>query len=616
LLEVDIRDGLAKVVSWEPQTKLKVRTPAVLFLVTDRVPLFLGAETLILGHGAPLVEASGIPVLTDGEGKDPDIPAGFSCPSYLGDFVKDPDGPLGKDGRFMLVGPKLPEKVPDTVEVVVAGNIAELLGDPKRLVPYMAALKRAVGYSRLVYAPGVGEPAHIALLSYLGVDLFGSIPLVLAARQGELLFTDGKHPTQEAWKAGLCHCPACTARSGRKDGPAPVPEEEYRSALTHNYHIAIQETKTIRHAITTMTLRELVEARVRSEPWLVASLRELDLRHHDTIERYLPISKPFLIACSRESLHRPEVIRFQQRLKERYARPAPATVLLLLPCSARKPYSRSPTHRAISMAVDLCKAPYMVHKVVLTSPLGVVPMELEQFYPANCYDIAVTGDWDLPEIKMIQDGLDHLLSVGNYSAVVSYIGGMPFIDELVKRHQLSQVLKPEDPRKKDELKALTSTLNEMFDAIKTPAEGNAAIRRAKDLGAFARFQFGPGAEVLVDRAAFNGGHLKLYKGGRHTGTMIEERGLISLTLEGGEILKGLGRYIVEIEDFEPTGTIFAVGIKGATDDIRPGDDVVVLRKGALAGVGVAEMGGPEMAEKRAGRRGAAVDLRHRVRGRS
>jgi archaeosine synthase len=268
------------------------------------------------------------------------------------------------------------------------------------------------------------------------------------------------------------------------------------------------------------------------------------------------------------------------------------------------------------MAVDACKAPYMVHKVVLTSPLGVVPMELEQFYPANCYDIAVTGDWDLPEIKMIQDGLDHLLQIGNYSAVVSYIGGMPFIDELVKRHKLSQVLKPEDPRKKDDLKALTSALNGMFDAIKTPAEGNNAIRRAKDMGAFARFQFGPGAEALVDRVAFNGGHLKLYKGGKHTGTMIEERGLISLTLDGGEILKGLGRYTVEIENFEPTGTIFAVGIKGATEEIRPGDDVVVLRNGALAGVGVAVMGGPEMTEKRAGRRGAAVDLRHRVRGKS
>ena len=76
----------------------------------------------------------------------------------------------------------------------------------------------------------------------------------------------------------------------------------------------------------------------------------------------------------------------------------------------------------------------------------------------------------------------------------------------------------------------------------------------------------------------------------------------------------LHQMIVEvesIEDFEPTGTIFVVGVKGATEDIRPGDDVVVVRNGELAGVGVAVMGGPEMNERRAGRRGAAVEIRHR-----
>jgi len=615
LLEVGFRDGLAKVVTWEPQAKLRLRTPAVLFLASGRIPLFSEAEALVLSKGAPLVEAGGVPVLSDGESEQSDIPEGSSCPFYLEEFVKDTLGPLGKDGRFMVVGPRPPEKVPDTVDVVIAGNIAGMLGDPKRLVPYLTALRRAAGYSRLIYAPNAGEPSHIALLAYLGVDLFGSIPLAFAARQGYLLFTDGKYPAAEAWKAGLCHCPACTARSKEKVDPAAQPEADYKWALLHNNHIALQETKTVRHAISMSGIRELVEARVRSEPWLVASLRELDLRHYDTVERYMPITKPFLIATSRESLHRPEVARFQWRVREWYARPPTARILLLLPCSARKPYSRSPTHRAISMAVEACKAPHLIHKVVVTSPLGIVPMDLEQFYPANCYDIAVTGDWDTPEIKMIKEGLDLLVKKGQYDGVIAYIGGMTFINEILEDHKRLKILTPQDPRRKEDLETLTSALDGMIEAI-GPVENNGKgspdrRRRGEDYAAFARFQFGPGAEALVDHVAFSNGHLKLFKDGKQTGTLNEERGMVGLTMDGGQIIKGLGRYQVEIEDFEPSGSVFAVGVKSATEEIRPGDEVVVIRKGDLAGVGVAVMSGPEMMERRKGLRGAAVELRHR-----
>ncbi len=615
MLEVGFRDGLAKVVTWEPQATLRLKTPAVLFLASGRIPLFPQAEAMVLSKGSPLVEAGRIPVFSDGESEQSDIPAGSSCPSYLEEFVKDPSGPLGKEGRFMIVGPKPPDKVPDTVEVVVAGNIAGMLGDSKRLVPYLTALRRAVGYSRLIYAPNAGEPAHLALLAYMGVDLFGSLPLAVAARQGNLLFTDGKHPAAEAWKADLCHCPACIARSKETIDPVAQPEADYRWALMHNNHIALQESKTVRHAISMSTIRELVESRVRSEPWLVASLRELDLRHYDTFEQYLPISKPFCIATSRESLHRPEVARFQKRVREWYARPPMTRILLLLPCSARKPYSRSPTHRAISMAVEACKAQHLVHKVVVTSPLGVVPMELEQFYPANCYDIAVTGDWDTPEIKMIKEGLDLLLKNGHYDGVISYIGGMTFINEILEYHKRLTILTPQDPRRKEDLEKLTLALDGMIEAlepIEDKGRGSAAQRRrGEDYAAFARFQFGPGAEALVDKVAFSSGHLKLYKDGKQTATINEDRGMIALTMDGGQIIKGLGRYQVEIEDFQPSGSIFAIGVKGATEDIRPGDEVVVLRKGELAGVGVAVMSGPEMMERRKGIRGAAVELRHR-----
>ena len=85
-----------------------------------------------------------------------------------------------------------------------------------------------------------------------------------------------------------------------------------------------------------------------------------------------------------------------------------------------------------------------------------------------------------------------------------------------------------------------------------------------------------------------------------------ERGFISLTIDGARLLKDSGLCTVTIDEFPPKGTIFAQGVKGATDDIRPGDDVVVLNKCHMA-IGTALMSGRQMREMKTG---PAVFIRH------
>src|SRR5439155_781011 len=80
-------------------------------------------------------------------------------------------------------------------------------------------------------------------------------------------------------------------------------------------------------------------------PSNVAVVRHLDLRSYDLVEPYTPVAGQEMLAYASESLHRPEVVRFRRRIRERYAKPPSARVLLLLPCSARKPYSASRSHR-------------------------------------------------------------------------------------------------------------------------------------------------------------------------------------------------------------------------------------------------------------------------------
>jgi archaeosine synthase len=91
--------------------------------------------------------------------------------------------------------------------------------------------------------------------------------------------------------------------------------------------------------------------------------------------------------------------------------------------------------------------------------------------------------------------------------------------------------------------------------------------------------------------------------------LTNERGLISLTLEGAKILAEENAYCVEIEDFVPKGDVFAVGVINATPEIRIGDDVAVVCKNELRAVGVAGMSAEEIVESD---RGVAVKIRARI----
>ena len=87
-----------------------------------------------------------------------------------------------------------------------------------------------------------------------------------------------------------------------------------------------------------------------------------------------------------------ELVRaFHSFIINEYTPPKDKRLLVLLQCSVRRPFSKSPSHgsmrRAVAVATghdparefDACPA----HVVVLASRIGPVPYELEDFYPAN-----------------------------------------------------------------------------------------------------------------------------------------------------------------------------------------------------------------------------------------
>ncbi len=486
------------------------------------------------------------------------------------------------------------EGVPED-DLAVLSSPAEALLDSESFVESVAKFKDGQALLRPAFCPVMGLPHRLAFLAYCGFDVFDSIALIMSAENGLYLTSTGVL-AYDALEELPCPCPACSSGTrGRIE------------LLQHNYNTARDELRLVRHSIIEGTLRELVESRIRSEPWQVQGLRLLDLNHRNLLEMHTPIRGARFHAGSKESLARPDVVRWRQRLEKRYRRPEGARILLLIPCSARKPYSLSQSHMRFRQAVAESGFADAVHDVIVTSPLGLVPRELELFYPAKDYDIPVTGHWDRDERKMVEEAVAWLVESQRYDLVISHLGDErdivnPVLGDFIDTSEGS-------PGSKESLERMT-------DAIRSNAPGTTGVARGgrgiADMRSLCRFQFGEAGDALCDSAAVRGRwpSLKIVRNDTQLGMLTGDRGMVSLTIDGAAVLAMKGSYCVEIEDFAPKGNLFAVGVVSAGQEIRIGDEVAVVHGNEVRAVGVAKMTPMEM---ELAERGEAVHIRH-VRG--
>lgn len=564
--EIVERDGLARIGLLEIDGS-EFETPAIAFLDTDR---YKAPEKSLRVRDFDRVSKGDIKI-------QPSLFAG-EHPSRAADGLLR----TGHRGSPYAGEPVLSD-------FVFPGAPSEMMLDSGKFVDHVASVKGGPDLLRPVYCTTMGMPHRLAFLVHCGFDLFDSIPSIMASEVGSYLTTTGRL-AYDRLRELPCSCPACT--SGRRGKP---------ELLEHNYATAQNELKLVKHAVSEGKLRELVESRVRADPWLVQNLRLLDIHHYPLQEMHAPVKGAPFHACSKESLQRPDVARWRKRLEERYSRPRGASVLLLIPCSARKPYSTSRTHKRFRDAIAASGRTDQVHEVIVTSPLGLVPRELELFYPAQDYDIPVTGHWDRDEKRMAEEMVSWLVSGQKYDLVISHLG-----DE---REPVNSVLgdfidtSAGNPGSAESLMRLMEALRDSVPERQVPD------RSVDNMRSICRFQFGEAGEALCEDAHITGRwpNLKIMKERTQLGMLTGERGMISLTLEGARVLAKENAYCVEIDDFKPKGNLFAIGVEGADPEIRIGDDVAIVCRGDLRAVGVARMCAAEMS---IAERGEAVHIRH------
>jgi archaeosine synthase len=514
----------------------------------------------------------------------------------------------GGDGTWVVHFPAPEDEARRLIEarpeLIVLANARALFAEGEPFVRAVGWVRRAAGGRPVLWAPGVTLPHRIPLLTYLGVDVLDATAALLEDREGR---------TYDATLGRTELPPAAPS----PEGPTPSRSIETPSArASRALGGLVDELDRSRAALRGGRLRELVEARLTAEPLLVEILRYADALLYPVLDERTPVvSSSVRSYCLRESFRRPEAVRFAERLIQRYRPPPSKRVLLIVPCSRTKPYRNSRSHRRIFGSLETLAGLPALHTVSVTSPLGVVPRELEDVYPARHYDIPVTGEWDGAERSRVVGGLRHLLRNGRYERVILHLDPLEYA--FLREAGIRGSWTAEDGRVTStaSLTVLREEIREALESGRGPSIGPLAAVR-EGLRELAAVQFGRRAAAALFaepvRLAGRPWFQRLTDGqGTDLATWQETRGLFQLTAAGGDRILPSGAYQVEVDArLALQGDLFAPGVVRADPSIRVGDAVCLVQDGRLLGVGEAELPGPLMASFA---RGRAVTVRHRAR---
>jgi len=284
------------------------------------------------------------------------------------------------------------------------------------LVDMIVTAKMNLPPDRPLHLFGAGHPFMFSLAVALGCDLFDSAAYALFAREGRYL-TESGTIRLDKMEYFPCSCPICNKRE--PETVKKLPKDERQKLLAeHNLYVSFCELRRIKQAITEGRLWEHMEMRAHGHPSLLQALKKV-AKYSEFIEKQSPITKRSgVFFFSSLGLSRPEVVRYEQRLLERYSPPSKAKILILLPQTRKKPYHDSREHETIMKQLQQTIGDKIdvVHLCTFAAPFGVVPIELDDVYPISQNIIA--SPFDVETIRYVAKQVANYIKKTDYEQVI------------------------------------------------------------------------------------------------------------------------------------------------------------------------------------------------------
>lgn len=484
------------------------------------------------------------------------------------------------------------EKINDLTEELKNTDLI-IIADGRRLINrkellLISELRNIISPNTAIYFP-TALPNEIPLLTYMGVDYFDNSSASYYASKG-YKFTKNRTMTTTI---------------------------KFNELIERNEFVIKELLEETKYCIKDGSLRNLVEETSISNPYLRGNYRRFnpDVRN-------IPLSSGKKIIVSIDETTIPEVKKYIERLGNYEAF---TNIIVLLPCSSKKPYSFSKSHQYFINSIRSSNT--VVEEVVLTSPYGVVPRALEGIVN---YDIPVVGAWSSEEIEFINKHLKtYLDNVYNKFGTITVIAHLPehyyeILDKnLIEKYDIICTVEDNKPTSNNSLATLKDTLKEIDgakyninDNTDKDNDNNAPIKANRpsirkqvmhNYQQLAKFQFG--SNFIPDDTVIKGRHKKFFAKLNNKLTQIcslnYENGLFVLTYDGGKLL-GKNKW-VEVNFKAKKGSLFAPGFKDCDETISVGDEIVIIYEDEILGVGRASMSGAEMKKAR---NGALLNIRH------
>ncbi|MFW6141658.1 MAG: tRNA guanosine(15) transglycosylase TgtA, partial [Candidatus Saliniplasma sp.] len=427
----------------------------------------------------------------------------------------------------------------DAKAVYPIGGVVPLMEDYrfKDLAEVIIASKKGLGPKGPVHLFGAGHPMIFSLSVLLGCDMFDSSSYIKYARRGDFMFPTGTRKLENMYEI-TCDCPSCNDRTV-EDFRQMDEDKRTKLIAEHNLRQMFVEIREIKQAIRDGSLWELVERRCRSHPQLY-EVFEILKKQWRYLEGYEPRSrKSALMYTGVETLDRPAVKRVQGWIMNEYEPHFDAPTFLFKVNENEKPYNRHLMFE-ISEIFKRTEA-----NLLLSTPMGPVPMELDEIYPI-AQSIFPRGMRD-----------------------------EKLVDEYLEKKGIDDVLVW------DGIQTLSS--------VENGGSANLDVMRVKTV---ADYQFGKGAgNVLTD------GQLRFVKNrkGRVKNVILDDQhilsvrhydGFFTLKTEGAEILKehfSLPNLRVKVDDdsaeFNRKGrNVFSKFVLDVDKGLRPGDEALIVDK--------------------------------------
>ena len=435
--------------------------------------------------------------------------------------------------------------------IVVLVDAVQLAAQPGKLVTAIQTLKHRFP-GALLWTPGLGGPDNAAVLAWFGVDLFDTTRARFALSAEHLLTAFG--PRQ------------------------PLPGESLNvDVALHHYQ---QSMRSVQSAIESGSLRRLAQQQALNSPRLVEHMRHFDAltKEKSDLLRTHPTGLETIEFMSQESHLDAEVASWVQFMTQQYRAPNGLdNVLVLLPCSERKPYRLSKSHRKFIDAIgsNAC------HEVMVTSPLGLVPRDLEDVWPAAFYDIPVTGDWTMDERDRVQTMVESLVKRHNYACIVNHSGLIFEIDGI----EIIETRQGESSGSRGALQRLSDAVNTCKQSVELRRRKGEAINLDR-FKSISRYLYGNDEWLNDCRVRGKPPRWRIEKDGKQIALWLFDRAGFSFSKEAISLLfkHNILPKVRLHSNIKWKGDLHVGIVESFDHNIRRGQDVLVLQDEEAVGL--------------------------------